>query len=133
MISGGCLCGHVRYESRGDAVFSVLCHCRDCQKASGTGGVPVMGVPKSTFRVTGETKSYGVAGGSGKQAIRHFCPTCGSLLFGTPEGFPEVVSIYVGSLDKPNTFKPQHVIFTRDRPDWLKMVPNIPEYQTVPA
>jgi len=46
---------------------------------------------------------------------------------------PEVVSIYVGSLDKPNTFKPQHVIFTRDRPDWLKMVPNIPEYQTVPA
>src|SRR5262245_65069892 len=62
MITGGCLCGKVRYESQGDALFGVLCHCRDCQRVSGTGRVPVMGVLKSTFRVTGETKSYSVWG-----------------------------------------------------------------------
>ena len=92
-----------------------------------------MGVPRSTFRVTGETKSYGVTATSGTQSIRHFCPNCGSLLFGTPEGFPEIVRIYAGSLDSQDTFQPQHAMFTRDRPDWLKIVPNIPEYETVPA
>ena len=105
MIAGGCLCGRVRYEAQGDALFGVLCHCRDCQRVSGTGHVPVMGVRKSTFRVTGETKTYGVLGGSQKQAIRHFCPNCGSLLFGTPEVVPDIVTLYVGSLDDPNAFR----------------------------
>ena len=133
MIAGGCLCGRVRYEAQGDALFGVLCHCRDCQRSSGTGHVPVMGVQKSTFRVTGETKSYGAPGGSRKQAIRHFCPNCGSLLFGTPEVAPDIITIYVGSLDDPSAFDPQYVQFTRDRPDWDKMDAHLPEYETVPT
>ena len=133
MIAGGCLCGCVRYEAQGDALFGVLCHCRDCQRTSGTGHVPVMGVLKSTFRVTGETNSYGALGGSQKQAIRHFCPNCGSLLFGTPEIAPDIVTIYVGSLDDPSAFNPQYVQFTRDRPDWDKMDAHLPEYETVPT
>lgn len=133
MIGGGCLCGSVRYESQGNALFSLLCHCRDCQRICGTGHVPVMGVPKSSFRVTGETKTYGVLGGSRKQAIRHFCPNCGSLLFGTPEIVPDIVTIYVGSLDSPNAFKPQYAQFTRDRADWDKPDVPIPEYETVPT
>jgi len=133
MIAGGCLCGRVRYEAQGDALFGVLCHCRDCQRVSGTGHVPVMGVRKSTFRVTGETKTNGVLGGSQKQAIRHFCPNCGSLLFGTPEVVPDIVTLYVGSLDDPNAFNPQYRQFTRDRPDWDKMDAHLPEYETVPT
>jgi hypothetical protein len=131
MMTGGCLCGRVRYESRGEQLFGVLCHCRDCQRASGTGGVPVMGVPKSTFRVIGETRTYGVLGGSRKQAVRHFCPSCGSLLFGTPEVVPDVVTIYVGSLDDPSAFRPTYAQFTRDRPAWAEM--RLPEYETAPA
>jgi hypothetical protein len=92
-----------------------------------------MGVLKSTFRVIGETKSYSVSGGSRKQAIRHFCPNCGSLLFGTPEVAPDIVTIYAGSLDNPNAFKPQYAQFTRDRPDWGKVGVHLPEYETVPA
>lgn len=132
MITGGCLCGRVRYEAQGAALFGVLCHCRDCQRASGTGHVPVMGIPKATFRVTGETKSYGALGGSRKQAIRHFCPNCGSLLFGTPEIVPDIVTIYVGSMDDPNEFSPEYSQFTRDRPDWDRTEVRIPEHETVP-
>lgn len=132
MIVGGCLCGRVRYESEGTPLFSVICHCRDCQKASGTGGVPVMGVPKATFRVTGQPANFAMAGGSSKQAIRHFCPDCGSLLFGTPEVIPDMVTIYAGSLDDPDLFRPQHTMFTRDRPCWARIDAAIPEYETVP-
>src|SRR5215831_11286189 len=99
MIFGGCRCGRVRYESDGKALFSVICHCRECQRASGSFGLPVMGVSEATFKVTGEPKVYNCTGGSGQPALRFFCPDCGSLLFGQPKVVPNVVTIYVGSLD----------------------------------
>jgi hypothetical protein len=133
MMTGGCVCGRVRYESEGEPRFSVFCHCRDCQRASGTGGVPVMGVAKATFRVTGETASYTSRGASQKDAIRHFCAACGSLLFGTPQVVPDTVSIYVGSLDDPNVFKPELAMFTRDRPRWARVDADIPEFDTIPS
>lgn len=132
MITGGCLCGAVRYESDGIALFGVLCHCRDCQRSSGSGHVPVMGVSKATFRVTGETRSYAAVGGSHLKAIRHFCPNCGSLLFGTPEIIPDMVSIYVGSLDDPRVFHPECAIFTRDRCSWDTSGAQLPTYETKP-
>ncbi len=74
-----------------------------------------MGVPKSSFTVQGETKSFVVRHPSGRRSIRHFCPICGSLLFGTADIAPEAVSIYVGTLDDPSVFKPEAVMFKRDR------------------
>jgi hypothetical protein len=131
MITGGCLCGSVRYESNGEPLFSVLCHCRDCQKASGASRMPVMGVAKTSFSVRGETRSYAKVGGSQKAAVRHFCPNCGSLLFGTPELVPEMVTIYVGSLDEPQNFQPDHAIFTRDRLHWDALNEDVVCYHTV--
>lgn len=132
MITGGCLCGAVRYEAAGEPLFAVHCHCRDCQRASGTGHVPVMGVAKARFRVTGETKSYAATGSSGHRAIRHFCPVCGSLLFGTPDAAAHAVTLYVGSLDDPSVFKPQAIQFTRSRPAWDRIAATLPEFDTVP-
>jgi hypothetical protein len=132
MITGGCLCGAVRYRTAGAPLFAVLCHCRDCQRASGTGHVPVMGMPKSSFAVQGETKGYAVRGTSGLRSIRHFCPTCGSLLFGTSEVAPDAVSIYVGTLDDPSVFEPELVMFKRDRHDWDMSAKALPEFETMP-
>jgi hypothetical protein len=132
MTTGGCLCGGIRYEAGGEPLFAVHCHCRDCQRSSGTGHVPVMGVPKALFKVTGETSSYVIVGSSRLKSIRHFCPSCGSLLFGTPEVSPDVVSIYVGTLDDPAVFKPTSVIFTRDRQPWDVVPGALPEFETLP-
>jgi hypothetical protein len=132
MITGGCLCGAVRYEAAGNPLFAVLCHCRDCQRASGTGHVPVMGMPKSSFSVRGETKTYTVRATSGLSSIRHFCPTCGSLLYGTSGMAPDAVSIYVGTLDAPSVFQPNAVLFARDRHHWDVMAGALPEFETMP-
>ena len=128
MISGGCLCGRVRYQAQGEPLFSVLCHCRDCQRASGTGHAPVIGFRKSAFSLTGETRSYAVTGGSGKLAVRHFCPHCGSMLFGMPEIAPDLVTIYIGSLDQPREFRPDYVQFRRDRRDWDQLEFDVPQH-----
>lgn len=130
VMTGGCLCGAVRYESRGEPLAHLICHCRDCQRASGTGGVPIMAVPKNGFRVTGETKSFAVEGGSGKHAIRNFCPRCGSLLFGTPEVAPHMVTIYAGSLDDSRVFAPRFAQYARTKPEWSRA--SIPEHETMP-
>ncbi len=132
MITGGCLCGAVRYQAEGRPLFAVLCHCRDCQRASGAGHVPVMGVPKSSFAVRGETKIYAIRHASGRTSVRHFCPTCGSLLFGTAEIVPEAVSIYVGTLDEPSVFQPEAVMFKRDRHAWDVTAGALAEFDTMP-
>lgn len=132
MLTGGCLCGAVRYRTSGTPLFQMICHCRDCQRASGTGGVPVMGVPRATFEVTGTTTRSAITGGSGKLAIRHFCPGCGCLLFGTPEVAPDLVTIYVGSLDDPAAFAPSAAIFTRHRPPWAQLAIGLAEHEALP-
>ena len=130
MITGGCLGGRVRYTAEGPALFGVLCHCRDCQRASGAGHVPVVGVSKADFSGTGDPKSYASIGGSGRTSVRAFCPDCGSLLFGTLKLAPDMVTIYVGSLDEPSVFVPDASMFARSRHEWdigAKALPEFPE------
>lgn len=134
MFSGHCLCGACRYASTGPALFSVVCHCCDCRRASGSGGVPILGVPKASFSRTGPIKQSRVPGGSGKTAIRNFCADCGSLLFGTPESAPEMVTIYAGSLSDADAakFQPTDVLFAAQRPDWARLASPLSEHAALP-
>ena len=133
MPTGRCLCGEVRYESAGPALFSAICHCRDCQRASGSGGVPVLGVPKSSFSFSGPVKQSRSRGGSGQMAVRNFCSECGSLLFGTPESAPEMVTIYAGSLDDAAAFSPREALFIAHRPPWAKLAVQLVEHTALPS
>jgi hypothetical protein len=133
MMTGGCLCGAVRYEANGDPTFSVLCYCRDCQRASGTGHVPVMGIPRVRVTITGNTGRYGVRGGSGEMAVRHFCTTCGSLLFGMAEDEEGDMSIYIGTLDDPSVFKPTAAIYTQCRLNWDRPIEGLKTFKGSPS
>lgn len=130
MFAGHCLCGAAQYRSPGPALFAVVCHCRDCQRASGSGGVPVLGVPRASFTHSGPIKQSRVQGGSGQPAVRNFCSECGSLLFGTPESAPEMVTIYAGSLEDPSSFSPTDALFTSQRPPWAKLAAELTEHTT---
>ena len=120
MITGGCLCGRVRYEARGEPLFCVVCHCRDCQKASGAGHMPVVGVRRADLSMTGEVRQYGV---------RAFCPHCGSMLLGLPQSAPDLVTLYAGGIDDPRpAFEPDYVQFTHHRLDWDRLAFNCPQH-----
>ncbi len=133
MLTGGCLCGAARYESTGAGMFSIVCHCRDCQRASGSGGVPVLGVAKASFTHSGPIRQSRSTGGSGQPAVRNFCGECGSLLFGTPESAPELVTIYAGSLDDPSTFEPDAALFVGQRPPWARLARPLVEHVAMPG
>ncbi|WP_425476818.1 GFA family protein [Dyella psychrodurans] len=133
MFEGQCLCGAVQYQSTGPALFSVICHCRDCQRASGTGGVPVMGVSRSSFSFRGPAKHSRVCGGSGLPSDRYFCSECGCLLFGMPSAYPDLVSIYVGSLNDSASFSPTDALFIAQRPRWATLSLPLAEHEGLPT
>src|SRR5690606_19408766 len=133
MLTGQCLCSAVQYQSAGPIRFSAICHCRDCQRASGSGGGPVLGVPMASFTFSGPVKQSRTKGGSGQPAVRNFCSECGSLLFGTPESEPGLVTIYAGSLDDPSVFCPREALFVGQRPPWAKLAAQLVEHATLPG
>jgi hypothetical protein len=77
-ISGGCLCGQVRYSAHSEPAFMGVCHCKNCQKQTGTAFSVVLAVPKSALSIQGQLKTYRDTGDSGQPVLRSFCPDCGS-------------------------------------------------------
>src|SRR5689334_19420272 len=117
-ITGGCLCGALRYEVSGEPGSAGFCFCRDCQRASGSGFIPFMNFPAETVRIAGPSVANEATSARGTPAHRNRCPDCGSLVFGGVRGTSAWHTIYAGTLDDPADFVPQMAIFGRDRPSW---------------
>ncbi|CAH0991962.1 hypothetical protein SIN8267_02077 [Sinobacterium norvegicum] len=98
---GRCLCGQVHYQINPAAVLSVHhCHCRDCQRASGSGFATIALLTSHDFILTGGTpKQYQSPGTSGATITRSFCGDCGSPLYSQSSLLDGLVLIKAGSLD----------------------------------
>ena len=118
LYTGGCLCGAVRYEARGDPLMTGHCYCADCRKASGSGFIPFMGFASSAVRFSGESLKFSSKAANGNDAVRNSCQVCGSLVFGGIVGKDTMHTIYAGSLDDPSLFRPTVAVFTSGHPDW---------------
>jgi hypothetical protein len=105
-LTGGCLCGAVRYECAAEPLFSGNCHCRDCHKATGSAYVPAFAVPVGSVQITGDVKYFESPADNGNTFSRGFCPTCGGRVLGKTSGFPQFILITAGSLEDPSRFKP---------------------------
>jgi hypothetical protein len=128
-FTGGCACGAIRYECSATPIFALNCHCRDCQRATGTAYASVLRVPTKAFRVTqGEPRFYTVTADSGNTVSRGFCPECGSPLFSRLSGMTDVVGVRAGSLDDPNWHRPAADIFTKSAQPWDYMNPELPKF-----
>lgn len=92
----------------------------------------MLGVPKASFTHSGPVKQSRVQGGSGLPAVRNFCSECGCLLFGSPESEPDLITIYVGSLDDPAVFSPTDALFTGHRPAWAALAVSLVEHTGFP-
>jgi hypothetical protein len=117
-FTGGCLCGRVRYQSDREPVAAGHCHCVDCRKSSGTGHCSHLAVPEAGFRITGNLTFYASPSDSGHAVSRGFCPACGAPLYSTNEAMPGMVFVRASSLDDPEVFRPQVVVYTSRAPSW---------------
>ena len=132
-LSGGCVCGALRYRAEGQPLFQGLCHCRNCQRIGGGGHIGFICFPEESVTVEGNAVSRALTGGSGRQATRYFCPVCHSDVFGRAEVMPGQINLYAGSLDDTSQFTPTLAIFTRSRPAWDTSSAGLTCFETVPA
>ena len=113
--SGQCLCGAVTYEVEipEKSIYEGLCHCRDCQRYTGTAFASSMMVSKAGMSLKGDLKFYGKETEKGSVMERGFCPECGSNVLCRSEAWPDLYVLAAGSLDDPSVYKPKINIFTR--------------------
>ena len=124
MLTGGCYCGHVRYEAAGAAFHESNCHCSICRRTTGAPFVSWFSVRSSEFRtVTGEPTRFE----STAVATRSFCPRCGTQLIFEHRDFPDEIGVTTCSLDAPQSVPPKRHIFAGSRLPWIKLADRLPE------
>ena len=106
-IEGGCLCGKVRYSADVDPTFVGVCHCKNCQKGTGSAFSVVVALPSPALTVQGTLQTFTGRGDSGKATYRRFCPPCGSALIDEAEIMPNITMILAGTLDDASWVKPR--------------------------
>ena len=129
---GACLCGQVRYSTSADPPFTGICHCKDCQKETGTAFNVVIAVPQSALSIKGSPKTYVAKADSGKDVVRRFCPNCGSTILSEPQGLPGVSIIRAGTLDNPSWVKPQMEIYCDSAQPWVQLGGGLQRFPKMP-
>lgn len=132
-ITGGCLCGALRYSAEAEPLVMVACQCLDCQKDSGTGHACHVLFPRAAVTVTGAASFWPMRGDSGTIKTRAFCPTCGTPVYGTFEAQPGLFAVRAASLDDPSLYQPKFVAYHSRAQAWDHLDPALPRFDTMPA
>ncbi len=130
--SGHCLCGTVTFSIAHPPARMAQCHCDHCQRASGTGHLSIAFFKTEDVSIQGETSAYTSITDTGSELTRHFCTTCGSRLFGTNTARAGIISVMAGVIDDHSWFKPDAIVYNRNKPVWDYMDPDVPTFETMP-
>ena len=120
-VTGGCLCGQVRYTADAEPVFAGVCHCTDCQKETGSAFNIVVALPQAALSIEGPAKTYTQKGDSGQDVVRRLCPNCGSTITSEPAAMAGTSILRVGTLDDPSWVKPTMEIYCDSKQRWVNL------------
>jgi hypothetical protein len=119
---GGCLCGAITYRCDAEPLLTAICHCRNCQKQTGTAFSLVVAVPKGALGIEGGTlKTFKDMGDSGKPVLRKFCGNCGTPIASQLDAMPELAFIKAGSLEDTSWLSPSMEIWCDSSQPWVKI------------
>ena len=125
-MTGGCLCGAIRYQTDIQPVMVAICHCTNCRKQSGSAFSVNAIVPEAAFHQSGETTIFADKGDSGKTVFRHFCNQCGSPITSRAEAMPDVAVIKAGTADDPGVLMPTGEYYCDSALPWAVPLPGVP-------
>jgi hypothetical protein len=127
-VSGGCLCGAVRYTIDADPLAARTCWCRLCQYLGGGTATVNVCFPAEAVSLTGELRHYDSVADSGNAMRRGFCPKCGTPVTSAALARPHLLFFRAGTLDDPDLLGPQATIWTSAAPEWACISDAIPSY-----
>ncbi len=124
-ITGGCLCGKVRYSVDTDPILTRICWCRDCQHLAAGGGTVNVVFPAEAVAITGPLRGYESVADSGNRMRRQFCETCGTPVTSGSHARPHLIILRAGTLDDPEIVNPSMAIWTASAPSWACIDPDM--------
>ena len=127
VLTGSCMCGHVRYEIDGPPLAMYHCHCSVCRAASGAGFATNIAVAASGFRVVAGSEALQAHVSSvGKR--RHFCGRCGSPIYSHAEATSHLVSVRTGTLHQDPGLTPRFHTHVDSKAPWTVITDGLPQY-----
>ncbi|ESR27504.1 GFA family protein [Lutibaculum baratangense] len=129
MTTGGCSCGAVRYRLDGPPMFVHCCHCRDCQRQTGSGFVVNALIESSHVQlIAGKPQPVTVPTESGYPHDILRCPECRVAAWSDYGRRGTMIFLRVGTLDEPVTITPDVHIYTRSKLPWVALPPGVPAF-----
>jgi hypothetical protein len=133
-IQGGCLCGAVRYRSDAEPLRTAICHCKNCQRQTGTAFSVIVAVARESLVMEGSQPDvYTDVGSSGLPVLRMFCARCGSPILSRVAATPTMDWIKAGTLDDTSWLQPQANIWWDSAQPWVQMSDEIPRLARNPS
>jgi hypothetical protein len=129
-LQGGCACSAVRYRLGEAPMFVHCCHCRDCQRQ--TGSAFVLNALVETERVVllaGEPAPVAVPTDSGRPHRIFRCPACQTAVWSEYGGAANLRFVRVGTLDQPAVVMPDVHIYVRSRLPWVSLPAGVPAFE----
>jgi hypothetical protein len=128
-VSGGCLCGSVRFRVCGPIAPAAYCHCSDCRKCTGSAFNISVAVAMANFKlVSGHPKGFTKAADSGNELTRHFCGECGSPILTSSPRHPDRVYVKAGAFDDPSVVAPLYQSWVSSSVPWSTIAPGLQSY-----
>ena len=126
--TGGCLCGAVRYRATADPIRAVNCHCSMCRRFSGAAFLTHVHFPIGSFTWIGDEPTRHR---SSAEAERGFCARCGSALTMHETVLGDRVQVTLGSLDQPESVRPDDHVWTENQVPWLRLDDGLPRFPRI--
>jgi hypothetical protein len=121
-LQGGCACGAVRYALTSTPLFTHCCHCRDCQRQTGSAFVINALIETRNIEIlTGDPEPNPMPTDSGRPHEVHRCANCGTAVWSDYGGKAHVRFVRVGTLDDPTAITPDVHIYTRSKLPWVRL------------
>jgi hypothetical protein len=130
--TASCCCGQLSIEVQGEPRGVGVCHCLACQRRTGSVFAALAGF-RAPYQVTGKATEFIRTGDQGAKFRVRFCPTCGSTVFHTEEGFEEQwVAVAVGAFADPGFPPPRSSVYDCRRHAWVTLPPGVTVHQKDP-
>ncbi|HUY28965.1 MAG TPA: GFA family protein [Candidatus Binataceae bacterium] len=126
-LTGGCKCGKVRFRMEVAPIITHCCHCRTCQKVSGSAfSINAMIETDRLTILEGAPQPF--QGADGQKAL--LCPDCGFSLWSYHPKFGDAIAfVGVGTLDRGERLPPEAHYFTRSKHPWVVLPSALPTFE----